>query len=234
VEPHSQPATWIETIGWISLAAAFASALAILGDIYLRGHRQKMAIMEAVYPITALYWGPFALWFYFRHGRRDSKPVIDKRGAPDPDTMPRWVVLSKAVSHCGAGCTVGDIIGEWLVVALGLTIAGKALFVDMPMDFALAWTLGIVFQYFTIVPMRDVSRRQGIWAAVKADTLSIVAFQVGLFAGMVVYQMVLWSEPLPKTTATYWMMMQLSMILGFFTAMPVNSWLINKGVKEKM
>jgi hypothetical protein len=30
------------------------------------------------------------------------------------------------------------------------------------------------------------------------------------------------------------MMMQLAMILGFFTAWPVNAWLIRIGVKEKM
>jgi hypothetical protein len=82
--------------------------------------------------------------------------------------------------------------------------------------------------------MREVGKIKGIWAAMKADTLSILAFQVGLFAGMAIYQMLIWTEPLPKTTATYWMMMQLSMIVGFFTAMPVNSWLIRKGFKEKM
>lgn len=234
MEPHSHPAAWIEIIGWISLAVAFASALVILVDIFGRGYRQRMAIMDWVYPITALYWGPVALWFYFRHGRRNSQPVIEEMGPPDPDRMPRWVVLSKAVSHCGAGCTLGDIAGEWLVASLGLMIAGKSLLADIPMDFIWAWTLGIVFQYFTIVPMRDVGKVKGIWAAIKADTLSILAFQIGLFAGMAIYQMLIWSEPLPKTTATYWMMMQLSMVLGFFTAMPVNAWLIRKGLKEKM
>jgi hypothetical protein len=234
VQPHSQPAGWIETIAWFSLAVAFASTLVILFDIFGRGDRQKMWIMNLVYPITALYWGPVAAWFYFAHGRRKSKPMIEQLGPPDPDRMPRWNILSKAVSHCGAGCTLGDIAGEWLVAGLGLTIAGESLLADFPMDFAWAWALGIVFQYFTIVPMRDMGRVKGVWAAIKVDTLSIVAFQVGLFAGMAIYQKLIWSPSLDKATATYWMMMQLSMILGFFTAMPVNNWLINKGLKEKM
>lgn len=234
MEPHTRPAGWIEAIGWFSLAIAFASALAILFDIFVRGNRQKMWIMDVVYPITALYWGPVAAWFYFRHGRRQAKPVIEREGEPDPDKLPRWVVLGKAVSHCGAGCTLGDIAGEWLVAGLGLMIAGKGLLADFPMDFAWAWALGVVFQYFTIVPMRDVGRLAGVWAAIKADTLSIVAFQVGLFAGMAVYQELIFPPGLPKTTATYWMLMQVSMILGFFTALPVNHWLIERGVKEKM
>jgi hypothetical protein len=221
-------------IGWLSLSLALASAAAILYDVFVRGYRQKMAIMNLVYPITALYWGPVALWFYVRHGRRQSKLKIKELGDPDPDSMPRWITLSKAVSHCGAGCTLGDIAGEWLVAALGLTVAGGSLLADIPMDFVWAWTLGIVFQYFTIVPMRDIGPLRGVWAAIKADTLSIVAFQAGLFGGMAIYQLVVFPFPLSKSTATYWMMMQLAMIVGFFTAMPVNELLIRKGLKERM
>lgn len=212
---------WI-VIGWLALGVAFACALAIAGDI-LRGHRQKMAIMNLVWPITALYWGPVALWAYWRRGRREDE--VDQPG---------WWSVAKGVSHCGAGCTLGDIAGEWLVLTLGLTIAGKGLLADYPMDFAWAWVLGVVFQYFTIVPMRSTGPLTGIWAAIKADTLSILAFQVGLFAGMALYQEVIFAPGLPKTTAAYWMMMQLAMILGFFTAWPVNSWLIRIGIKEKM
>lgn len=234
MEPHSHPLGWIEAIGWGSLALGFASALVISVDI-LRGYRQKMAIMNLVYPITALYWGPVALWFYWTRGRRNSTPVIEQMGPPpDPDELPRWTILSKAVSHCGAGCTLGDIGGEWVVWALGWTAFGISLPVDFGMDFLWAWTLGIAFQYFTIVPMRDIGKLAGVWAAIKADTLSIVSFQAGLFGGMAIYQLLIWHPGLPKTTATYWMMMQLAMILGFFTALPVNNWLIRKGLKEKM
>lgn len=234
MEAHSQPAGWIEAIGWFSLSIAFASALAIAYDVFVRGYRQKMPIMDLVYPITALYWGPVALWFYFRHGRRKARPVIELMGEPDSDRLPRWNVLGKAISHCGAGCTLGDIAGEWLVASLGLTAFGTSLVADFGMDFVWAWTLGIAFQYFTIVPMRDIGKLRGIWAAIKVDTLSIVAFQAGLFGGMAVYQRLIWNPGLPKTTATYWMMMQLAMILGFFTAWPVNSWLTRTGLKERM
>ncbi|MFF0849779.1 DUF4396 domain-containing protein [Streptomyces sp. NPDC003280] len=234
MEPHYYPPGWIEAVGWFSLSAAFASALIILIDIFVLGYRQKMWIMNLVYPITALYWGPVTVWFYFRHGRRTSQPSIEQHGMPDSDKLPQWNVLSKAVSHCGAGCTLGDIGAEWLVYSFALTIAGKALYADFALDFAFAWLLGIVFQYFTIVPMRDIGRIRGVWAAIKADTLSILAFQLGLFLGMWIYQNVIFSPGLPKTTASYWMLMQLAMILGFFTAMPVNAWLIRIGWKEKM
>ncbi len=82
--------------------------------------------------------------------------------------------------------------------------------------------------------MRDLGRLQGIWQAIKADTLSIVAFQAGLFAAMGIYHLVLWQPPLMLDSPEYWMMMQLSMVVGYFTAWPVNAWLIKHGVKETM
>ena len=190
--------------------------------------------MHVVHPITDLYWGPAALWFYVRHGRPTSRPVIEREGEPDPEKLPTWITSAKAISHCGAGCVLGDIGGEWLVRATGMTIAGKPLYADFLLDFAFAWLLGVGFQYFTIAPMREIGLRQGLWAAVKADTFSIIAFQVGLFAGMWVYQESLFAPGPAKTTASYRLLMQRAMIVGFFTAWPVNGRLVRAGEKEGM
>jgi uncharacterized membrane protein len=145
------------------------------------------------------------------------------------------------VSHCGAGCTLGDICGEWIVYLTMWSIpifaaeAPNTLMAMYVADFTLAWSFGIVFQYFSIVPMReDVGRLAGIWQAIKADTLSIVAFQLGLFGYMALYHLVFWQPPLTVASPTYWFMMQIGMIVGFFTAWPVNTWLIKRGIKEKM
>jgi hypothetical protein len=87
-------------------------------------------------------------------------------------------------SHCGAGCTLGDIIAEFSLFALGWTLLGKTPYAEYAGDLLLAWLLGIAFQYFTIKPMRKLSPGRGLIAAVKADTLSILSFEVGLFAWM--------------------------------------------------
>jgi hypothetical protein len=218
----------VQIVGWVAIGVAALCALAIAADI-ARGNRQKMAIMNAVWPITALYWGPVALWAYLRRGRSESG---------DP---PHWWSVSKGTGHCGAGCTLGDLAGEWIVWATGLTIGGFAahkantLLAMFVLDFAFAWTFGIVFQYFSIVPMRDgVGRLQGIWLAIKADTLSIVAFQVGLFGYMALFHLVFWDPPLDVASPAYWWQMQIGMVLGYFTSWPVNSWLIKRGWKEAM
>jgi len=244
---------WAEVVAWIFLGVAGASSLIVLIDEFVVGHRQHMAIMNIVHPITALYWGPVWLWAYFTRGRHSSKKVLGaeaKRLADqgaDPDQLrraasatdgrelTRWHV-SDATSHCGAGCTLGDIFGEWIVYLLGpWMIAGATLWPEIILDFPLAWTIGVVFQYFTIVPMRpEVGKLRGVWLAIRADTLSILSFQVGLFAWMIFSAKVLWNPPLEINTAAHWWMMQVGMILGFFTAYPVNRWLVKKGWKEKM
>ncbi len=242
---HAHVTPWVHDIAWSTLALALVSSLVITFDIFVRGYRQHMWIMDLVYPITALYWGPLAVYQYFKRGKVRSKPVLARIGGTDHaaehegGTTPAlagvgWWPLSKAVTHCGAGCTLGDIGGEWLVWATGFSFAGLALPADYLLDFVFAWSFGVVFQYFTIAPMRGVTGVKGIWLAVRADTLSILAFEVGLFAGMAIYNLAIWDPALPHDSATYWMMMQLSMILGFFTAMPVNAWLISKGWKEHM
>jgi hypothetical protein len=49
-----------------------------------------------------------------------------------------------------------------------------------------------------------------------------------------IYRLVLWKPPLSTASPGYWLMMQVGMIIGFFTAWPVNAWRIRRGWKEKM
>ena len=79
-----------------------------------------------------------------------------------------------------------------------------------------------------------VNGLQGVWQAVKVDTLSIVAFQLGLFGWMALSHFVIWRPPLEVDTSGHWFMMQIGMIVGYFTAWPVNRRLVRSGIKEKM
>ena len=44
-----------------------------------------------------------------------------------PADEPRWAGIAVGASHCAAGCTLGDIIAEFGLFALGATIAGTTL-----------------------------------------------------------------------------------------------------------
>lgn len=133
---------------------------------------------------------------------------------------PFWQAVFKAVTHCGTGCTLGDIAAEWIVFGAGLSIFGRPLWLEYPLDYAFAFLLGIVFQYLSIAPMRGISGLQGLWAAVKADTVSLTAFEVGLFGWMALSVFVLYPGDLHPNSWVYWFMMQMGMLVGFLTAIP--------------
>ena len=224
---------WLHPLALASLGLGLLCAAAITVDLFRRP--QRMAVMNPVWPINALYLGPVALWAYWTVGR--EQPVA----AHDHHTMdhaakgpPTWRQVFKGTMHCGAGCTLGDILAETAVFLGGVTLFGSTFGAELAGDFALAYLLGLVFQYFAIVPMRGLSPGRGIVEAAKADTLSLLTFEVGLFGWMALMRFVLFDPPLRPDQAAYWFMMQVGMAVGFLTSYPVNAWLIRRGIKEAM
>lgn len=225
----------LEWLAWTSIALAIASALIIALD-QLR-HPQRMAIMNVVWPTTALYLSVIALWWYFRAGRRMAKdaPGITMEMGGRASKAPTFAQVALGASHCGAGCALADLVTEFGIFRFGLTVAGSMLLASYVWDFVGAWTLGILFQYFTIRPMRNISAGAALLAAIKADTFSILAFQVGMYLWMALAHFKFFpSAHLEPDNPVYWFSMQAAMICGFLTTMPMNRLLIALGVKEKM
>jgi Domain of unknown function (DUF4396) len=227
------PPTWLTVVAWISLASTLVCAASIAVDIFVRGYRQHVWIMNLVWPLTALYSGPLGWLAYRRWGRLGSPRY--RRTAGSGAHYPFSVAVGISDTHCGAGCALGDVIAEWALFAVGATIAGVALWPEYIADFALAYIFGIAFQYFAIAPMRQLGFRAGVIAALKSDTLSVITFEIGLFGWMALVFFVFFTNPhLKPDHAAYWFLMQVGMILGFLTSYPANRWLIRRGVKEGM
>jgi ABC-type antimicrobial peptide transport system permease subunit len=104
------------------------------------------------------------------------------------------------------------------------------------LSFGLALALGILFQYFAIAPMRGLGVKAGLTAAAKADFISLSCFEIGLFGWMALMAFVFFRAPhhLMPSSAGYWFLMQIGMIIGFFTSWPANVWLVNRGIKVPM
>ena len=68
--------TWLTVVAWIYLAVCFGCAAVIAYNIFVNGRRQAMGVMNAVFPITALYFGPLALAFYSRWGRAAAAMTV--------------------------------------------------------------------------------------------------------------------------------------------------------------
>jgi hypothetical protein len=262
--------TWLTVVAWVYLSICLCCATVVTYDIVVN-HRRQMGITNFVYPITALYFGPLAVAFYWRWARAPgpsrvaatpaamaSAQLAAVPGAGDvlvgqppvptddrPDGMadrmaagrrPRWVTMAIEVSHCGSGCALGDVISEFAIFWLALTIAGTTLLAEYTGDYVLALAFGILFQYFAIAPMRGLGLTDGLRAAAKADFISLTAFEIGLFGWMAIMTFVLFPAPhhLATSSAAFWFLMQVGMMIGFVTSWPANVWLVRRGIKIPM
>ena len=214
------------------LVVAVGCAVFVAVDVVRRP--PQMRVMAFVWPLTMLFGSVVWLVFYLRRGRAT---------APGHG---RWAGTAIDTSHCGADCALGDLIGEFglaafpaLGVAVGLgTLYQDRMIAGWIVDFVIAFVLGIVFQYFAIAPMRGLGVRAGLVAALKADTLSIIAWQVGMYGLMAVWQLVVFPAVVGGRASVFspefWVAMQLAMVAGFVCSYPVNVWLVRRGIKEAM
>ena len=229
---------WLHSLATASLAVGVACAITVALDELRRP--QKMWIMNLVWPLTALFGSVFWTAGYYAWGR--TRP-----GKQDDDSKPAFpIMVAKGASHCGAGCTLGDIIVEWaafVIPTVAVWFGWHSLFAEKTFavwipDFIVAFGIGIVFQYFTIAPMRGLGLGEGIVAAVKADIASISAWQIGMYGLMAAIQFGWYRNAFggiaEVNSPEFWFAMQLSMLAGFCTAYPVNWILIRAGLKEKM
>lgn len=228
------PPTWLTALAWTYMAICAVCVAVILVDVVVRRHRQAMKVMEWVWPVSALYLGPIALWAYLRHGRTYS-PAYQREHGLDGNTAPHWMKVAVSTSHCGAGCTLGDIGAEWVVFAAGFALLGRTIFASYALDYVFAFLLGVVFQYFAISQMGSASWGELARRTAQSDFFSLTALEVGLFAWMGLTFFVFFTSPhLEPTSVTFWFMMQVGMVIGFVTSYPANWLLVSRGVKETM
>lgn len=240
---------WLHLLAIVSLLLAALCALVVAIDV--ARHPQHMWIMNIVWPVTALYGSVLGLWAYYRYGRlamheKAEAAMARDEKMPSARLTPFPAKVMKGTFHCGSGCMLGDICAELLVLAFPVILAlagwhwlfAERTFAVWVVDYVFAFGLGILFQFFTIAPMQGLGVKDGLIAAVKADALSLTAWQVGMYGIMAiaifwVFRSLLGIE-LETLSFEFWFAMQIAMVGGFVTAYPVNWWLIRKGIKEAM
>ena len=208
--------TWFTVVSWFFIGLGLLCAGVILYDVFGRGYRQRIGAMEVVWPINAVYFGPLALWAYYRWGRPQSE---EWQGEPSEGGLPVAAVTETIPG--GAASFLGHLVAVPLVVLLGLTIAGSDLWPMIIAIALLALPLLFAFEYF--------SSGKALGVALLTAALAIVAFDVGMGAAMIFVHFVLMYPP---TTVAFWFVMQIGLILGFLTAYPVVLWLVRRSTKE--
>lgn len=190
-----------------------------------------------VWPTTALFGTIWIVWQYFNYGRLSAaakvRAAIDRGDEmPSRKLTPFPIMVVNGTLHCGSGCTLGDLVAEWLAffvptVAIWLgygSLFSEKIFAVWILDFIFAFAFGILFQYFTIAPMKKLSVAEGLIAALKADTLSITAWQIGMYGFMAIAYFYLFrqllSVDLKVNSVEFWFMMQIAMLFGFIHRTP--------------
>lgn len=204
----------LQEIAWLFILIALLCALIVVADLCLRPP-QPIWVMNLVWPVTALYAGPFGLILYCCLGRMSAQGS-------------RAAVVHRTL-YCGAGCITGYLVAEGLLPFIPFTVAGSALYGRWTLEMICAFVIGILFQYVAIRAMEaagPAARLMGFWrtllAALKADTLPLIAWQVGMYGGMAIATFLVFKHPLSPLDPVFWWIMQMAMVLGFWTAYPVN------------
>lgn len=225
----------LSIVSIVSLLLALISAITIV--LNLGNYPQSMKVMNIVWPLTALWAGLLALWAFFSF---EGKRLNDSDGAGmnmnmNMGTSPFWQKIALSTFHCGAGCTLADMIGESFgagaLGAMGLNGIGWL----WTLDYILALLIGAFFQYTAIRPMSRKEPCGKIFLrALKIDFLSLTCWQIGMYALSYLFFFVIFPDPFPRTSYSFWFIMQLAMCAGFICAYPMNYFLVKKGIKPAM
>lgn len=196
--------------------------------------------MNVVWVLTALWSSYIGLWAYLKFGKQKKAPQMDMKDMDGTMHMnmpsrPHWQTVSLSALHCGAGCTLADIIGETFTYHVPISIGSSLILGSWIFDFILALIIGVFFQFYAIREMQKISFFKGIVKAFKADVFSLSSWQVGMYGWMAIVYFVLFkNNELSKMTPEFWFMMQVAMLFGFFCAFPMNALLIKLGIKKGM
>ena len=222
----------LSIIAWVSIGLGVLSFVIIYVDIQM-GRYQAMAIMNIAWPI--------ALGMYFCVARAPARQSMvehqPNQASHDHCAMHKPSINFKSLyvasTHCASGCSLADMIGETFVYIAGLTIAGSFLWMGFAVDYVLALLFGLAFQFYSIKPMQpELTAWEVLKQAFKADILSLTSFQVGMYTWMFIAVFIIFDQQINAADPVFWFMMQIAMIFGMVTTMPVNYVLIRCGVKH--
>jgi len=233
-------------LSWVMVILGIVSAVFVAFDITWR-QPQPMTVMRYVWPINTLWAGVFGLWVYWKLGRMGprsaaarnamSSTTTDMSGMNvkmvDEPARPFGQRVVTGTLHCGAGCTLADLVGPFVFLALPFAVAGSMVFGEWTLDYILALVFGVTFQYAALSPMLGQTGLPIWWRALKVDFWSLSAWQIGMYGWMALVIFV-WFGRIEPSRIEFWFLMQLAMACGFCTSYPMNWLLMKQGIKTAM
>ncbi len=213
---------WLTPVAWTYITLSLLSAAVIAFDIYLLRRRHLSVATELVWITSALYLGPFAVAAYLRKGRANpTSTTVAAGGVAEP------AGTAVAVLPGGGASAVAHLVAVPLVVAVGWTIAGLAMW---PMILVIAVLAVVMLAVYERVASREprTGRTRGIsmGSALAAAFITVAAFDIGMVGWMLLLH---FNDLMPPVTdSTFWFLMQMGVILGLLTGYPAVSWLLRR------
>jgi manganese oxidase len=221
--PLLGPLAWIDAVllGWFALTAV--SVAYVAWDAFVRGN-PDVTVMKWGWLLVSLYMGPVALLLYVL-AAKEPRP-----GTHAAFIRPLWKQGIGSTIHCVAGDATGIILAATVTAILGFPM-----WVDLGVEYAAGFAFGLfVFQALFMKDMMGGS----YWGAVRMsfvpEWLSMNMMMAGMILVMVPLMMGRDMRAMEPSQLLYWGTMSFGIIAGFFTAYPVNLWLVAKGLKHGM
>lgn len=141
----------------------------------------------------------------------------------DHSTFPpvSWAIAASATLHCLTGCAIGEVLGMVIGTWLGLhTVATVALAISLAFVFGYALSMRGVLR-------AGVNLKQAFKVALVADTVSITVMEIVDNAVMIG---VPGAMNAGLANFLFWSALAFSFIVAFAVTMPVNKWMISRGL----
>jgi hypothetical protein len=203
---------------WFVLAACALLFVAI--DIRTT---PESPVMKWGFVLVTAYTGVVGAFLYVL-GCREPLPGLHERYV-----AAQWRQSLGSTMHCVAGDGVGILAGAVLARVFGLTGLSE-IALEYALGFAFGWT---VFQALFMRDMAGGSYPRSLARTFIPELLSMNLLMAGMVPTMKILQTQLGRGADP-TTAAFWFIMSMALLVGAIVAYPINWWLVLYHLKHGM
>lgn len=212
------------TLDWVVLTwfvATAASVLYVAWDSIF--HNPEYAVMKVGWVLVVLYTGVFGLVLYILTCK-EPRP-----GEHEAFVRPMWKQAIGSTVHCAAGDATGIIIAATVTGLLGLPM-----WLDMINEYVAGYIVGLfVFQALFMRSMMGGSYMKNLRESFVPETLSMNAIMAGMIPAMGILMTADMRAMYPQSPR-FWFVMSVATIIGFVIAIPINWFLVSRGLKHGM
>lgn len=126
-----------------------------------------------------------------------------------------------ATLHCLAGCAIGEILG--MVIGTALNLHDVAMII---LSIALAFLFGYALSMWSL-RKANLGLKKTVRTALASDTMSITTMEI---VDNLIVVLIPGALAAGLTTGLFWGSLIVSLVIAFIVTVPVNRWLISRGL----